>query len=82
MKAGLVSGDPLLVLANAMRHGRQATAFDLWRLADQKAAANTSGDRVKIRLLLFRHAAIHAGLVRTRRGTAYRRCAMCREKLL
>lgn len=84
----MASGDGLLAVADAMRLGTapntKPTAFDLWRLADLEAeveAIEKIGDRREIRLVLFRHASIHAGLLKTKRGSPYRRCAMCREKL-
>jgi hypothetical protein len=58
----------------------QPTAFDLWRLADREAGEK-DGDRRAVRLVLFRHASIHAGLLKTSRGAYYRRCGMCGERL-
>lgn len=82
MKTDVASGNWLLTTANAMRIGTTpASAFELWLLADRAAAEKKRGDRRQIRLVLLRHAEIHAGLLKTTRGTVYRRCAMCREKL-
>jgi len=83
VKIGLAPGDTLLTAANAMRLGTSpepVTAFDLWQLAD-RTAGERRGNRQQIRLVLFRHAAIHAGMLKTSRGTVYRRCVMCRESL-
>lgn len=77
MKTGVASGSTLLVAANAMRLGTSArTPFSLWQLANEQANGHDESRRT-----LFRHASIHAGLLRTRRGTPYRRCAMCKESL-
>jgi len=83
VKIGSASSDSLIATATAMRLGTSPeplSAFELWRLADRKASEKR-GDRRQTRLVLYRHALIHAGLIRTTRGTVYRRCAMCRERL-
>jgi hypothetical protein len=84
VKVGMASDSGLLAVADAMRLGTapntKPTAFDLWRMADLKAAEK-NGDRRAIRIVLFRHASIHAGLLTTKRGTPYRRCSMCRQQL-
>jgi hypothetical protein len=82
VKTSVASGNWLLTTANAMRLGTTpASAFELWLLADRAAAERKRGDRRSMRLVLFQHAQIHAGMIKTRRGTVYRRCSMCREKL-
>ena len=80
MKTGLASGGTLLVVANSIRLGSAPnsapTPFDLWRLADREARGQGP-----LRRELYRHASIHAGLLRTKRGTVYRRCGICGESL-
>lgn len=61
-----------LELADNLRRGRgTARVIELWRAADQEATA------VSERLVLFRHAMLHAGYLTTAKGHRYKRCPMC-----
>lgn len=68
----------LIRVANAAREDPEGCSlFSLWQLADRE-----SGSVPTVRIWLYRHALIHAGVTAVPEGKRpYRICPMCKERL-